>query len=422
MLVDFLSNWKGTSTTTSHPFAFPNNYLPARMEQLWIDLYERGYIELEDVRVVQLWLGALQQVQYEFPTTTSSTTTTGTSTATRRHSNVALMGQFNYADSVDTVDNVVFWTQKWRQLFDTVLVKGPFSNTQLDQLRAHDISATRGRNDKGFYSPIENLMRALQHYKNSSAIKGVLYLHDDVLLNLQELTTTRGSSHSFFPTHDIIASSLGKYGGIPNPRDISYQDPRIIQDKKLLSEFAYRIYPNGTVCDEERTLCYKGVHKLWREKPLDHGWTVTGKDHCGGGQKRLAKNPASAKFREEDDNSILFGSYTQSDFLFVPTNLANALSEAALLHLDAKVYLECAMGTIVDWLRQHAHATVRITPLCQLWSPEKRGRPEIVHICRNESSVKHALYHPIEIGFGTKGWDAIFDFVASSEATTNATV
>jgi len=101
-LIDYLSGWQS-----------PLESLPDRMEQLWIDLYERGYIELEDVTLVQLWLGALTESGYEFPNVTR-----------RRHHNVAVMGQFNYAIPKD---RVLFWHQKQREVFDKVLVTGPFN-------------------------------------------------------------------------------------------------------------------------------------------------------------------------------------------------------------------------------------------------------------------------------------------------------
>jgi hypothetical protein len=42
------------------------------MEDLWIDLYERGYIERNDVQVVQFWLAALEEIDYKFPSLQSS--------------------------------------------------------------------------------------------------------------------------------------------------------------------------------------------------------------------------------------------------------------------------------------------------------------------------------------------------------------
>ena len=51
-----------------------NNYgpvedLPRAVEGLWADLYERGFVEIEDVYLVQRWLRALMSVGYKFPST-----------------------------------------------------------------------------------------------------------------------------------------------------------------------------------------------------------------------------------------------------------------------------------------------------------------------------------------------------------------
>ena len=55
-LVKFLGSWKATGTT-----------LAERIEELWIALYERQYIELKDVELVQHWLQSLFQAGYTFP-------------------------------------------------------------------------------------------------------------------------------------------------------------------------------------------------------------------------------------------------------------------------------------------------------------------------------------------------------------------
>lgn len=41
--------------------------LPARMEELWVFLYEHGYIEMGDVVLMQHWIESLVKVGYEFP-------------------------------------------------------------------------------------------------------------------------------------------------------------------------------------------------------------------------------------------------------------------------------------------------------------------------------------------------------------------
>jgi len=40
---------------------------PKSIKKLWIDLYEYGFVEIEDVNSVILWLEALSSVGYEFP-------------------------------------------------------------------------------------------------------------------------------------------------------------------------------------------------------------------------------------------------------------------------------------------------------------------------------------------------------------------
>ena len=41
--------------------------LPARLERLYVDLFERGYVGISDVHAAQLWLQALVDVDYPFP-------------------------------------------------------------------------------------------------------------------------------------------------------------------------------------------------------------------------------------------------------------------------------------------------------------------------------------------------------------------
>ena len=55
-LVEFLGKWEGKGRT-----------LIERVEELWVALYERQYIELADVLLLQQWLQALIDVGYKFP-------------------------------------------------------------------------------------------------------------------------------------------------------------------------------------------------------------------------------------------------------------------------------------------------------------------------------------------------------------------
>ena len=55
-LIDFLSNWNPTSP-----------HLPGRIEALFVALYERDYIQIDDVFAAQAWISALLKSGYVFP-------------------------------------------------------------------------------------------------------------------------------------------------------------------------------------------------------------------------------------------------------------------------------------------------------------------------------------------------------------------
>ena len=55
-----IENYNNNSTQN-----FLHNFQES-IELLWIDLFERGFVEAEDVRLVKLWIKALTQVGYQF--------------------------------------------------------------------------------------------------------------------------------------------------------------------------------------------------------------------------------------------------------------------------------------------------------------------------------------------------------------------
>ena len=343
-LVEFLSKWDSD-----------HDSIPERMEQLWIDLYERGYIEIEDVMNVQMWLTVLSQHGYEFPP------------LKRRFRNVAVMGQFNYADSDNLYDEIVFWAQKHREYFENVIAAGPFSNDQIEVLGQYSIEAIastppNGRRVDGYYGPVENLMNALLLFKNSSKIEGVLYAHDDTVLNVTELSQGLYP----FPTNTIIGNTKKM-----SVHEMSYTDVRTAKDKKQANELSYRIFPNGTFADFNKTVFGADINTLFDNVPnFYHRWGLVRQPYCAGSRRQgkgnilLANDTDSAKY-QEDDGSILFPSFTQADFLFVPTKYSEEFAEAARLHLKHQVFLECSLPQIVDMVQQQIHAPeVRVVKVC----------------------------------------------------------
>jgi hypothetical protein len=123
-------------------------------------------------------------------------------------------------------------------------------------------------------------------------------------------------------------------------------------------------------------------------------------------------DPESDKYREPD-GAILFPSYTQSDFLYVPTNLADEYAEISKLVLKHNIYIECGFGTIVDQLRERANATVRIVPLCTSWN-RRRGEVPMLSSCVHNPK-NYGIFHPFKMGSNVQGFDGVFDgFYAGS--------
>ena len=371
-LIEFLSQeWNSAAHT-----------IPERMEELWIELYQRGYIELDDVQAIQLWLEALVETGYQFPKVTR-----------KRYDNIILMGQFNYANDLDTV---VFWVQKWREVFGHVVVRGPFNATELDALQSRGINVSlTAENDKGFHSPMQNLMLELNKYKNSSGIDGVLYLHDDAFLDINLLTNGQYP----FPTHNILGSKNSFF-------PLSYQDHRLLGDSfiKELAESSYKIYPNRTYSKADgTTFTFEDREKLVKSLKA---WLFK---KCS---RSLTNAAADARIEpyKLPDGAFLVPSPSQADMLFVPTSLADEYAKAAQIMVDNRVHLECGFPTIVQMLQIiTANITTETIELCTIWQ-RNRGKEAMINTCiEREKPNYYGMFHPYKLSKGLDSWGRLFD-------------
>jgi len=360
-LIEYLSQWDCEKCDT----------VPKRMEQLWIDLYERGYIEINDVYAVQMWLGALTQSGYKFPE------------LKRRFRNVAVMGQFNYADQPTTVDDVIFWTQKQREKFTTVVAAAPFNDEQITSLEANSISVRKSHHaDNGLFTPLLNHMNLVREFKDSNTIEGVIYAHDDGILNVTELTQGQYP----FPSQEIIASD--------DTMVLAYKDVRKEDNPIAANELAYRIFPDGHTESFDKTKSFPDIKDMYENLPLQQ-WPWIPSRNCGLGQTDMAKDEESAEYREED-GSLLFSSHTQADFMYMPTKYSDEFNKAGTLHLDHGVFIECSYGKIVDMIQRKTDAKVRITSLCTNWVGGQRGTDDAMRICMKDKA-NHGFMHPYKI-------------------------
>ena len=423
-LVEFLEAW----SSSPNPAKDALLTVDGRMEQLWKDLAAADFLTFDDVQLVQLWRKALREFQ-ETSSRGEEHHESGIIPPLRsRIPNVEVMGQFNYGNV--PVPSIIFWVQKFRKYFSHVSVRGPFSNQTIQELSSHGVSAYLGPNDNGYWSPLQTLMQALIDVQNrnkrdetiqensrlfqtstlSNEMEGVMYVHDDAILNMTRIFEIVGTMshqnfrHGVFPATGILASS-------------DYNDPRWVVPKQ--GSLTYKIFPNGSLFSvfERKATEAEAITKTFTNFAEFQNYLAPKWAHykrCLEGQLMLAKHPNSTRYRETD-GSILFSNVDQSDFLYVPISLASEFSYAARLHLQkAPVFLECSMPTVIDMVRRKTNVSVTNIGLCTNFDyKNSRGKPSMILGCLkllDQEDDKHfGMYHPYKLSRGLDDWDYMFD-------------
>lgn len=245
------------------------------------------------------------------------------------------MGQFNDPKLITTVDegmqqeqtkaDLLFWHQKWRQRFQNVVLRGPFPKDVVNDLsNNHDLNIHFTKRDlagdSGFISPSDNLLSTLIEYEHHSDINGVLYVHDDMLLNVTNI-----------------------FDGIDRKKTILHS-PHV---------HFVKIHPLGTV--KEAALVYTapdGVSTENKAEILGHMEGGHFNSLCLDQLSEVAKDPRSKAYLEKDEmiqdgKPFMSFSFGQADFVYVPTSVAKTFIEVASLFVDHKVLFECAIPSII---------------------------------------------------------------------------
>jgi hypothetical protein len=560
--------------------------LAGTMEGLWIALYKMGVLAESDVVMVQQWLAVFTNAAAPTKKTThASPSASGNSRnhngaglytfpARKRYKqyHVAVMGQFN-SPAFTPLSSVVFWVQLVRQHFHHVAVAGSFSFDMRNALESYGILVVpymeplpeeedndfgdNGRRNKkkqkkrkdtqGYYPPLDHLAWTLQYYNSQSVthpvnggsntaplpVEGVLYLHDDALINVTEwmANSTRHNGSPVFPTDAIIANryktshamSMLNYQVSTSPPSLLYSNDT--DALGFLSRYSYTIHvvvpevrdattlssekdkfptassldyyftnPLGQRFDSKKELlessplipwygydpwCIPGQVRIVQtaaahyfsstttkaapqtmgrssidsssRHPLPPGFSWDGPDYDYRGifQKHISESP-SGKTTVEVSFAIV--PYTQADVLFVPVSVAQEFATAVAMHTasNPKVFLECAMPSIVDMVHQVSSIPVRTVVLCTMWNPAGgrrsrigRGSAHMVWSCiRNppiyqdgmDYTVEHdqfnaknvnlnpteteapnqtyevyAVYHPFKLSNGFKIWGELWE-------------
>mmetsp|Transcript_34254 Transcript_34254/g.82484 ORF Transcript_34254/g.82484 Transcript_34254/m.82484 type:complete len:527 (+) Transcript_34254:217-1797(+) len=315
---------------------------------------------------------------------------------------------------------------------------------------------------RGFFSPLGNLANVLMennNEQNDGDYDGVMYVHDDSIFNV-ELLATRYLKTKLQRTTTIIGTDLGRptertVSATNNVRlDRSYEDPMTRrhgndaddggtetetedQWKYAMKRRSYRIYPQNTsfpwtdIDGYHPTSNYQKLHS----KVLDD-WPMRKRrdGRCMKNQYKLALDDklAGPYYEYDDDHDdndssgkkqsppyIVFPSYTQADFLYVPMKFAKPFYKLADLHNKHKIWIECSMSSVVYQLRRMYNASVDVVPLCTSWDLELRGKTSLVYDCINNQKVHsssgtrnfHGFYHPIKPSMNITEYERVFDLI-----------
>jgi hypothetical protein len=285
------------------------------------------------------------------------------------------MGQFNYEQNTD---HILFWHQKWRQWFNRIVVRAPMNDKQKLELERHGILAYAGRSDKGFTSPIENLASTLQQYKNDKTVSGILYAHDDMLLN-----PTKYFNNFTFGSNNILTS----------------YDPPNTNPHFIL----FKMYTDGTF---SRSPHFET--RISKEELLSA--TFAKSSRFNGYPKVF--NDARSKFMLNSDGSLEGVGTKQSDVLYISTSLADDFDRLAEVLVDNDLFLETSLPLIVYNLYKHSNANVERRYLCTNFQKGVRGTDQMLEECL-QVPLDYSTFHPFKISKGPKAWNEKFEWATT---------
>ena len=284
---------------------------------------------------------------------------------------IVVLGQFNFPKRLP-LRTVMRWVTSWRCLSRQVVVAGPFSGAKLAALQK-EVPVLQTAPDRGWVSPYGALARALEMFRHDEAFHGVLYVHDDLLLN-----NTLLLSLPFDPRQPLFS--------MQTPRRSAFSSPR------------HAFEWEGGVAD--------AGHHWWKHPDV------------GIPKLRAAwADPRARRFQAAD------GSFSwwigQSDMAYVPMRVGGDYIAAAAWLGAHGVFLEIALPSIMMWLEDARGARVQQVDLCTRFHSKCRnlGRnctADLAAFCRGLGTPFGAI-HAIKPSKHLPDWEALFDGITLAD-------
>jgi hypothetical protein len=151
-------------------------------------------------------------------------------------------------------------------------------------------------------------MRTLIQYKSDANMKGVLYIHDDALINITNIPLLGSNNTIIVTDHDAENPQIG----LDNWRRW-----------QKVSKETFKIYSNGTFSKVDDVRALKKSLRRWQRFP-DYI-----KAHTS-----ASNDPRSQPYQEKEDGTYLSPNLIQAHFMYVPASLAGEFASAAEILID----------------------------------------------------------------------------------------
>lgn len=289
-----------------------------------------------------------------------------------RNSVVILLGQFNYI-----FDELFLWNEKWRQTnkFTKTILAIPKRKKKLNQNESL-YQKIYHRPDDGYVSPYANIARVIKEHKNPNL--SILYVHDDLMVTGSLLEKIGGNE--WIVEDDFEGKTNKNESGVLIKL---YENRNFIIYKKLLQTLDWRMI----VIDE----CIDTFLKIFHDPRLKF-----------------------YKQTDKDGSSYLNFKYGQADMLYLiveSDKQRNEILKILDLFRENKLFLECAIPTMVHMMQQRFGIKVYNAPLCTSWnySGTRNNPKQMIENCLRNENFEFEVFHPVKMSQSIESWKQHFN-------------
>jgi hypothetical protein len=120
------------------------------------------------------------------------------------------------------------------------------------------------------------------------------------------------------------------------------------------------------------------------------------------------RDPRASQFRFPN-GGLLWPGPGASDFLLVPTALADSFANVATWLSDHDVFLEIGFPMLLQILQDRHNVSISDVELCTTW--DYNIRQDLYQFVENGgcSDKNFSVYHPIKLSIGLQRWGEAFD-------------